>query len=221
MTIDNEQHIFFVDDEPKVRKAVGETLRGICPQVSCFASAEDCLRQLASQRCHLLITDLKMPEMDGLELLIRAKRLAPWMPVLIITAYGDIEKAVKAIKAGAEDFIQKPLVTGPFLRKVQSLLQQYSMINSFLTGKALTRMEYTVLKYVVEGKTSKEIANLLNRSIRTIGCHRAHIMAKLGADNIVDLINQIITMRLAEPPEQQDQAETECKDKSSEIRLRA
>ncbi len=93
-TMNNDtQHIFLVDDELKVREVIGETLEQLNVNVSCFSSAADCLEQLYPQECDLLITDLKMPEMDGIELARRARLLAPWMPIMIITGYGALSKS--------------------------------------------------------------------------------------------------------------------------------
>jgi len=189
------RHIFFVDDEPKVREVVGETLEQLGSKVSCFASASDCLEQLEIQRCDLLITDIKMPGMNGIELLTEAKHLAPWLPVLIVTGYGDIPTAVTAVKAGAVDFIEKPLETEPFLRKVKSLMKRNPVLD-FMKDKPLTKSEVRILRLVIEGKSSKEISNLLHRSVRTIEVHRARIMHKLGVDNLVDLVKRAAVMGL-------------------------
>ncbi|MHC4555988.1 MAG: response regulator transcription factor [Planctomycetota bacterium] len=192
-----KQHIFFVDDEPKIREVVGETLEQLGSKVSCFARAADCLEQLDQQRCDLLITDLKMPGMNGVELLKEAKRLAPWLPVLVVTGFGDIPTAVKAVKAGAEDFIEKPLDKETFLHKVTSILQQSTSTYIFM-DKSLTHSEMKVFKLVANGKSNREIADLLHRSIRTIEVHRAHLMQKLGVDTLVDLIKRSAEFGLAD-----------------------
>jgi two-component system response regulator FixJ len=189
------RHIFFVDDEPKVREVIGETLEQIGSKVSCFACASDCLEQLEIQRCDLLITDMKMPGMSGIELLTEAKRLAPWLPVLVVTGYGDIPTAVTAVKAGAVDFIEKPLETETFLRKVKSLMKRNPVLD-FMKDKPLTKSEVRILRLVIEGKSSKEISNILHRSVRTIEVHRARIMHKLGVDNLVDLVKRAAVMGL-------------------------
>jgi two-component system response regulator FixJ len=188
MRSNNSQHIFFVDDELKVRQAVGETLEQLSARVTCFPCASDCLEQLGSQKCDLLITDLRMPEMDGIELLRRARLIAPWVPVLIITGYGDIPTAVGAIKAGAADFIEKPLDKKSFVQKVKSLLPENG--NGKHLGEPLTQTEQKVLRLVLDGKSNKEIANLLNRSKRTVEVHRARVMRKLGADSLIDLVKR-------------------------------
>ena len=195
MTTAKNRHIFFVDDEPKIREVVGETLEQLGSRVSCFAKGSDCLEQLEIQRCDLLITDMKMPGMNGMELLTEAKRLAPWLPVLVVTGYGDIPTAVTAVKAGAVDFIEKPLETETFLRKVKSLLHHNAVLD-FLKDEPLTRTEVRILRMVIEGKSSKEIANLLHRSIRTIEVHRARVMHKLCVDNLVDLVKRAVVMGL-------------------------
>jgi two-component system response regulator FixJ len=197
MTNKVEQHIFFLDDEPTIREVVKETLEDSKFKVTCFGNPFECLAQLRSQKCDLLITDLKMPEKDGIELLIDVQHLAPWVPVLIITGYGDIPTAVKATKAGAVDFIEKPLDKKNFVRKIQSILKKNVSTHPVL-GSSLTRAEKKILQLVIDGKSNKEISILLHRSARTIEVHRAHIMRKLGVDNLVDLVKRVATMGLVD-----------------------
>ncbi|GAH45808.1 unnamed protein product [marine sediment metagenome] len=127
-----------------------------------------------------------MPEMDGIELLTEARRIVPSLPVLVITGYGDIPMAVKAVKAGALDFIEKPLDRQSFLSAVESVLKRNAWADPLL-GKLLTRIEIKVLRFILKGKSNKEIAYLRNRSIRTIEDQRNHIFRKFGVDNLVDL----------------------------------
>jgi two-component system response regulator FixJ len=190
-----EKHIFFLDDEPTVREVVRETLEDSNFKVSCFGSPIECLSCLRSKKCDLLITDLKMPEKDGIELLTDVQHLAPWVPVLMITGYGDIPTAVKAMKAGAVDFIEKPLEKKDFVRKIKSILKTNVSAHPGL-GNSLTRTEKKVLQLVIDGMSNKEIAVLLHRSARTIEVHRAHIMHKLGVDNLVDLVKRVASMGL-------------------------
>jgi len=201
------QNVFFVDDEPNVRQVVGETLEQVGFKVSCFASAEDCLEHLGSRECHLLITNLMMPEMDGIDLTRRVKSLAPWVPVLIVTDHADIPTAVKAIKAGATDLIEKPLDKRNFTEKVKSLLREKDTQSDAHASKPLTRSERRVLRLIIEGKSNKEIANLIHRSRRTVEVHRTHVMRKLGVHNLVDLVKRSTAMGLAELPEGEDLSE--------------
>lgn len=189
-----KRQVFFVDDEPKIRKVVGETLKEAGLKVGSFACAADCLRELNPITCDLLIADVKMPGMDGIELLTEIKRIAPWLPVLLITGYGDIPMAVRAIKAGAVDFIEKPLDKESFLKKVKSILHRNPINDPYIIRRPLTEIEAVVLKLISQGKTNKEIATLLQRSIRTIEVHRSHIMHKFGVDNLADLLKRAAVM---------------------------
>ena len=203
-----EKHIFFLDDEPTIREVVRETLEDSNFKVSCFGSPTECLACLRSQKCDLLITDLKMPEKDGIELLTDIKHLAPWVPVLMITGYGDIPTAVKAMKAGAVDFIEKPMDKKNFVRKIKSILERNVSTRPEL-GISLTRTETKILKLVLNGLSNKEIAVLLHRSARTIEVHRANIMHKLGVDNLVNLVKRVASMELVDMEEKPEQDEDE------------
>ena len=194
-----KQHIFFVDDELAVCRSVSRTLERSGYKVSCFANAADCLKQLRMQSCDLLITDVRMPGMDGIELVRRAKRIVPWLPILVITGYGDIPMAVGAVKAGAMEFIEKPLQKQSFLASVQTALKQQELGN-LLKGKSLTKKEIAILRLILQGKSNKEMAQILHRSIRTVEDHRRRIMRKLDVDNVVNLVKRAAVMGLAETP---------------------
>jgi two-component system response regulator TtrR len=195
--VGNKPHIFFVDDEPKMCEIIGEILHELGPKISCFNNAEDCLEKLDSQRCDLVITDVRLPGMDGIGLLEHIKRTAPWLPVMVMSGYGDIPMAVRAVKAGAVDFTEKPLDKESFLRRIRSILKQNPITDSYI-GKPLTRREMRILKLIISGKNNREIAQLLHRSIRTVEVHRNHIMHKLAVENIVDLVKRSALMGLVE-----------------------
>lgn len=196
----SEQHVFLVDDEPKVCKIIGRTLERVGLKVSCFARAEDCVKELRSGRCDLLITDMKMPGKNGMELLTEVKRAIPSLPVVVITGYGDVLMAVEALKRGASDFLEKPLERQSLLSAVESSLSK-DPHRHHPVGKVLTRTERTVLDLILESKSTKEIALLLDRSCRTVEDHRNHIMRKLGVDNLIDLVKQVAIVRLVKLPE--------------------
>ncbi|MHC4271396.1 MAG: response regulator transcription factor [Planctomycetota bacterium] len=181
--------MFFVDDEPGIRTIISNELEDLGYEVTCFATADDCLKQLPAQKCHLLITDVKMPGMDGLALLGKVKHIAPWVPVMVVTGYGDVPMAVRALKSGAVDFIEKPLDREFFLHKVRSFLKSSTFDDSLLS-EPLTRTELKVLQMVLQGMGNKQIAYKLGRALRTVELHRNHIMHKFGADNVVDLVKK-------------------------------
>ena len=194
------EHIFFVDDEQEVCRAVGRTLKQGGWKITCFTRAAECLKKLSFQRCDLLITDVKMPGMDGISLLTEVKAMLPSLPVLIITGYGDVPTAVAALKAGASDFIEKPLDRHSFLSTVELLLKGTPRIHPQVR-KVLTRTEARVLQLILTGKSNKEIAGLRHRSVRTIEDQRRRIMHKLGAENLVDLVKQVAQVRLPKLPD--------------------
>ncbi len=188
-----------MDDEPSVRKVARRTLERLGVEVTCFAGAADCLEKLESRACDLLITDVRMPKMDGIALLREAKRIAPWLPVLVVTGYADVPVAVMAMKTGADDFIEKPLHRDAFSLKVETILRQSTPTDPD-TGKPLTRTEMKVLMLIIRGKSNKRVAQLLRRSIRTVEDHRRHVMRKLAAHNAIELAERTIQMNLAELP---------------------
>ena len=187
--------VFFVDDDAGIRKLISEELKGIDCRVSCFANGADCLEQLSKQNCNLLITDVKMPGMDGLTLLSRVRRVAPWVSVMVITGFGDIPMSVRALKLGAVDFIEKPLDRKAFLYKVKTILRQDDFVDIH-AGQILTKVEKKVLKLILEGKGNKEMAYVLGRAMRTVERHRSNIMHKFGVDNIVNLVKKAALINL-------------------------
>ncbi|MCK5226221.1 MAG: response regulator transcription factor, partial [Planctomycetes bacterium] len=180
-------NIFIVDDEQGVLKVIEQTLKSLDCSITCFDKAADCLEQIRLDGCDLLITDVRMPDMDGIELTTKAKQTNPNLSVLVITGYADIPMAIRAIKTGATDFIEKPLKRDTFLQAVESVLEKAGEIDP-LVGQTLTKTEERILELIIAGKGNKEIAFMLHRSVRTVEWHRNRIMRKLNVDNIVDLI---------------------------------
>ena len=208
MTDVKRKNIFFLDDDLKVCETVSETLQESGYEVSHFTDASKCLEKLHSKECDLLITDLKMPDMNGIDLLTEAKRIIPWLPVLMITGYGDIPTAVKAVKAGASDFIEKPLERESFLDKITMIFVE-NKSESINVEVPLTKTERKILKMVIAGKSNKEIAQLMHRSIRTIEVHRARLMHKLKADNLVDLVKRAVALGLIKLPPKNKQEQND------------
>jgi two-component system, LuxR family, response regulator FixJ len=183
--------VFIVDDEPEVCKAVELTLQRQKYHVRTFTSANMCFKALASEQCDVLISDVNMPEINGIEFLVKVKSQYPWLPLLVITGYGSVPRAVHAIKVGAADFIEKPFEREMFLAKVKAALEQ-SVRYRLEQNSNLTKTESRILELIVAGRCNKEIARLLHRSVRTVEDHRAHIMQKLDAKNIVELVKQVL-----------------------------
>ena len=189
--------VFYVDDETAVCAAVKETLEQSHISVESFTHPAECLARLRQARCDVLITDLEMPEKDGMELLKEARDMASWIPVMIVTGYGGIPAAVKAIKGGAVDFIEKPLGKNGFVQKIKRLLEQSQTIP--MSGfRSLTTMEAKVLKLIVNGKSNTEIAAAINRSVRTVEAHRRGLMSKLRVHNLMELLKLAAVVGMVE-----------------------
>ena len=200
-TATKQVSIFFVDDEAGIRKIVRLTLEEELPcYVTCFDNATDCLDALKDEqrRCNLLITDVKMPEMDGMTLLTKVRQLQPLLPILIITGHGDVPMAVKALKTGALDFIEKPLDERVLLPAVEAALKR-SANTEDLAGKPLTNSETRILQLIAEVKSNSEMAAFLHRSIRTVERHRYQLMCKLNVSSPAELTKVALALGLTSP----------------------
>jgi FixJ family two-component response regulator len=189
--------IYLVDDDVELLDRIAKLFKAINCHIRCFTEADKCIQALRAQECHLLITDVRMPGIDGIELLIEAKRIMPWLPVLIMTGYSDTSMVVKAIKLGATDFIEKPLDRQELISTVKSILKGIDSTDA-IVGKALTKTETIILRLILDGKSNTEAAYLLKRSVRTIEWHRNRIMRKLAVDNVVDLVKRSAGLGLVE-----------------------
>lgn len=199
--------IFVIDDDPVVRDALMMLLleQGDAA-VETFASAEDFLatgQPAATRSC--AIVDIRMPGMDGLQLQAELARRSILLPVIFLTGHGDIPMSVRALKAGAVDFLTKP-VTGAALRaSVLSALDESARLRSrasenkttIARAACLTEREREVMTLVVAGRPNKEIARQLGISHRTVEIHKARVMHKTGAETLLDLARIAETCGLA------------------------
>lgn len=196
----DEPAVFVVDDDDAVRESLEFSLKLAGHRVESFASAVAFLETDASSRRGCLITDIRMPEMDGIELQEKLKNRGSSLSVIVITGHGDVPLAVRAMKAGAGDFLEKPFARDALLTAVQRALEKNS---SIALGNAegenirnrisrLTPREREVFDRVVAGKQSKVIAHELGSSPRTVEIQRARMMKKLEATNLQDLVRMAI-----------------------------
>jgi len=188
-------NVFLVDDDPDVRRSIATLLEDAELNVHCFPNAVDCLAQVQEQDCDLVIADLSMRGMCGLTLLKRLKRVAPWVPVMLLTGFADIAACVRAIKLGAVDFVEKPFGSKEFLHKVKTVLTQDSFADSPASGP-LSKIDRQVLTLLLMGRANTEIAYVLGRSLRTIERHRSSVYRKFKVDNIVDLVKKAAHLEL-------------------------
>jgi FixJ family two-component response regulator len=199
--------VYVVDDDKRVREALEALLRSANRMVKTFASAAEYLvfsRSDNASSC--VILDIDMPEMSGLELQQElGAHDAP--PIIFLTGYGDIPSTVKAMKAGASEFLTKPFDDLDILRAVENALDAAESTRSSRSEFAemrkrhalLTPREREVLPYVVAGLLNKQTAGELGTSEITIRIHRGQIMRKMGAESLADLVRMAERLRIALP----------------------
>lgn len=190
----DETLISVVDDDGAVRDSIRLLLESANFAVKSHASAREFLAEKNSGAC--VIADIRMPEMDGLELQQEIARSGSGLPVIIITGHGDVPLAVRAMKAGAVDFIEKPFDDELLLASVRRAVELGRKTRGAAAEAAaaerllalLTPRERTVLDQLVIGRSNKVAAYELGISPRTVEIHRAHIMDKMNARSLSDLV---------------------------------
>ena len=200
--------VHVVDDDAAVRNALRWLLEGEGLAVKTYSSAEDFLARFSNDDGGCAVVDLRMPGMSGLELQEALARRRVRLPLVIVTAHGDIPLAVAAMRHGAVDFVEKPFVDERLLEAVQRALRVRSGAtvappggDAPVSGGAnLSAREREVLQAVVEGKSSKAIAAGLGIAPKTVEAHRARIMSKLGASSLAELVRIALQADLYEPP---------------------
>lgn len=192
-----EPTVFVVDDDQAMRKSLRYLLESVKLYVETFESARDFLDKYEIHRPGCVVLDVRMPGMSGLELQEHLRNQGIHIPIIIITGYGDVPMAVRAMKAGAIDFIEKPVCDQVLLEHIHDALKvdlkrrQVRTNSKEVTERlqSLTRREAQVMEYVVQGLSSKEIAKKLDVSFKTIEAHRAKIMKKMDAKSVPHLIH--------------------------------
>jgi two-component system, LuxR family, response regulator FixJ len=192
--------VYVIDDDEAVRESVSLLLEAHALAVQSFASGQEFLSAASLLPPGCVVTDLRMPQMDGLELLQRLRECNPRLAVVVMTAHGEVSLAVRALKAGAIDFIEKPFPGEALLDAVRSALQAVEQaqrremdvaeINHRLTS--LTSREREVMGQLVDGNQNKMIAHNLGMSPRTVEVHRARIMEKMHARSLSALVRMAI-----------------------------
>ncbi len=165
--------------------------------VSGFSKHLECIAELAIKPCDLLIVDWDGCPAEGLNVIEQARRLTPWVLSLAIVEHAAVDKAIRAMRAGAHDCLDKPVPEGRLLTVVRSQLARVDF-STRRRPRALTQMEVQILQLILAGRTSYEIADDLHRSKRTIDVHRKNIMRKLQATGLVDLIKRALGMGFAD-----------------------
>jgi len=202
-SVDREPTVFIVDDDPAVRQALSVLVASMRLRAETYASAQGFLDQYDASKPGCMLLDVRMPGISGLELLERLTQRADHVPVIIISAYGDVPMVVRAMKAGALSFLEKPCRDQQLWETIQEALKWDTENRKRLARKArierqiarLTAGEREVLEMLVEGKSNKAIAAELGLSVRTIEVRRAKVMQKMGADSLAELVRLAVSAR--------------------------
>jgi FixJ family two-component response regulator len=188
--------VYLLDDEPEMLKALTRLLRARGLQVRGFTSAREFLGQALDARPACLVLDVDMPELDGLAVQERLRQRGSELPIVFLTGHGDIPMSVRAIKAGAEDFLTKPVNAADLLRAVRAALQRAAEQQAEQEELAaleqrlndLTPREREVLGHVIAGKLNKQIAADLGTGEQNIKVHRGRLMRKMGMTSVAELV---------------------------------
>lgn len=188
--------VFLVDDEPELRLALTRLLRAEGLEVEAYGSAQAFLERVDDHCVGCLVLDLAMPGSNGLELQQQLTARGAKLGIVFLTGHGDIPTSVRAIKAGAVDFLTKPVRRADLLHAVQAALHHARDQHESAVAAAglrsrlaqLTPREREVFAHVIAGKLNKVIAAGLGTTEQTIKVHRARVMEKLGVDSVAELV---------------------------------
>jgi FixJ family two-component response regulator len=198
--------VFVVDDDAAVRDSLVMLLESVGQRAKAFASAADFLAGYDPEQPGCLVLDIRMPGMSGLELQERLNAIGAILPIIFVTGHGDVPVAVKAMRAGAVDFLQKPYNEQELLDRVHQALTADGQRRRELGGRdaivarfeRLTPREREVLELILDGKRNKNVASALGVSQRTVEIHRARVMEKTGATSFAHLMKMAMVLRDAE-----------------------
>ena len=194
--------VHVVDDDDAVRDSVGFLLESAGYQVKTYESGVEFLAAFKGDETGVLVTDVRMPELTGLEMANRLKRLGSKLPIVVMTGHADVPLAVQAMKAGAKDFIEKPFERDTLLRAVKNALATAELPQAAIDGAArddvLTRMhtlsarEQQILMGLIAGKANKAMARELGISPRTVEVYRGAVMTKMQASSLSQLVRMAV-----------------------------
>lgn len=192
--------VYVVDDDASVRRSLRWLLESVDLTVYGCASAAEFLEVYDKSHAGCLVLDVRMPGMSGLDLQEKIKSEAIELPIVIVTGHADVPMAIRAMKTGAFDFIEKPFNDQLLLERVQEAIAQDAQIRQQTERRQelenrvqqLTPREREVMEAVVQGQSNKQIAKELGISLKTVEAHRAHLMQKMQADTLSRLVAMVI-----------------------------
>ena len=192
--------VFVVDDDQAMRNSLKWLIESVGLTVRTYASADDFIKDYYPGRAGCLLLDVRMPGMSGLELQEQFLEQQIKIPIIIITGHGDVPMAVRAMKAGAVDFIEKPFNDELLLESIRNALIKDVGQRTAQSARAdiatrlvhLTPREHEVMEMVTSGRANKDIAKTLGVSSKTVEAHRARVMEKMQASSLAELVKMAI-----------------------------
>jgi FixJ family two-component response regulator len=188
--------VFVIDDDPSVRKALGRLLKSAGFPVEVFATAEEFLQQPLPDVPACMILDVRMPGLSGLDLQRTLAERNVSLPIVFLTGHGDIPMTVRAMKAGAVDFLPKPVHVQDLLAAVRQAIARHAQVRQAETEVAEIRRRVTLLSprerevmaLIVQGMLNKQAGHRLGVTEKTIKVHRAQVMRKMQVDSLAELV---------------------------------
>ncbi|MBB1609697.1 MULTISPECIES: response regulator transcription factor [unclassified Pseudomonas] len=194
--------VYIVDDDKDLRTSLAWLLESVSIQAQCFAGAEEFLAHYDPSSPACLVLDVRMPETSGFQLQAMLNERGAALPIIFVSAHGDIPMSVQAMKNGALDFVEKPYNPQQMLERIQAALKAAVQVHAGAEQKRqlqqrldlLTGREREVLGMVIDGKASKVIARELNISVKTVDVHRTKIKEKMGVSSIALLVREVLDL---------------------------
>ena len=202
-----EATVFVVDDNAGVRKSLRALMESAGLAVETYTSGEEFLATYDPERPGCLVLDVRLRYSSGLDLQDELRRRKAMLPIIVLTGHGNVPTSVRALKAGAVDFLQKPAPPNVLLERVRAAIEVDRQARAAATDRTavierlahLTSREREVMELLIAGKTSKEIAAALRVSVRTVEGHRRMVLSKTNVSSAAQLVRAVLSAREASP----------------------
>jgi len=201
--MDIEQPIYLIDDDVRLRDNLKQLLKSVGLPLETYATAQDFLGGYDPVKGGVLILDIRLPGMSGLELQQRLRERGDQIPIIFVSGHGDVPMTVRALKAGALDFLEKPFNEQVLLDRIQQgqeesrqrrkMHAEQSVVRNRM--EELTPREQEVMDLLVSGMANKDIAVKLNISRKTLDIHRSKVLQKMEAETVADLVRMVLQFR--------------------------